>query len=157
VPQQCQVLANISYPKPINNQNEVCCQCTLCCFVYSCHRHKGSCVYTPAVPRLVSAAIRSLGIWHCAYSPHYAIFLSANYPTGVGGRSRCRLVRAAAEDEQKQAQVAAAEASKLDLPFESELSDMQTFSGGSTPGGGAAGSSLLGPSECSDICSYLIA
>jgi hypothetical protein len=58
-------------------------------------------------------------------------------------------VRAAAEDEQKQAQVAAAETARLDLPFESDLSDsMQTFSGGSTPGGAAAGSSVIGPSEC---------
>jgi hypothetical protein len=62
-------------------------------------------------------------------------------------------VRAAAEDEQKQAQVAAAEAGRLDLPFESDLPDsMQTFSGGSTPGAAAAGSSVIGPSESTQLC-----
>ncbi|WIA18005.1 hypothetical protein OEZ85_009492 [Tetradesmus obliquus] len=66
------------------------------------------------------------------------------YSRSIGSHSRHQLKRAAAEDEQKQAQVAAAEARKLDLPFES---DLQSFSGGSTPGGAAAaGSSVIGPS-----------
>ncbi|KAF6262994.1 kinase-like domain-containing protein [Scenedesmus sp. NREL 46B-D3] len=43
--------------------------------------------------------------------------------------------RGLAEDEQKQAQFAAAEAGRLDLPFESDASDMQTFSGGAVPAG----------------------
>jgi hypothetical protein len=68
-------------------------------------------------------------------------------PAGISSYRRRSLVRTAAEDEQKQVQVAAAEASKLDLPFESDLSDIQTFSGGSSPGGATAGSTVLGPSE----------
>eukprot|EP00882_Tetradesmus_deserticola_P009899 GHRQ01010460.1.p1 GENE.GHRQ01010460.1~~GHRQ01010460.1.p1 ORF type:complete len:311 (+),score=106.07 GHRQ01010460.1:329-1261(+) len=62
---------------------------------------------------------------------------------GSSCRTRLRPVSAAAEDEQQQARVAAAEAARLDLPYES---DMQTFSGGSTRGAAAAGSSVLGPS-----------
>ncbi|KAF6244984.1 kinase-like domain-containing protein [Scenedesmus sp. NREL 46B-D3] len=65
------------------------------------------------------------------------------FDRGLGASCGKRhLVRAAAEDEQKQAHFAAAEAGRLDLPFESDASDMQTFSGGSTPGRAAAGSNV---------------
>lgn len=73
------------------------------------------------------------------------------HPAGSGWHQSCRLgshvLQAQGDDNVQQRQPApAAEAQRLNLPFES---DMQTFTGGSTAGSGrsTAATTQLGPSE----------